>query len=126
MGTGHPLIAAPLGATSVLVFAVPDSPLAQPRNVLIGNLSGALVCVGLVAAFGSEPWVMGLAVAVTIALTQAMRTVHPPAGAVALVGVLDHANWDFVFTPVLVGSLVLVLWTLVLNLAPGRSYPRHW
>lgn len=123
----HPFIAAPLGATAVLVFGVPDSPLAQPRNVIGGNLIAAIVCVTLVQTFGSAPWVMAMAVATTIKLMQLTRSVHPPAGAVALLGVLTQASWSYVFTPVLAGSIVIVFCTVLFNnTAPGRTYPKHW
>lgn len=123
----HPFIAAPLGATAVLVFGVPDSPLAQPRNVIGGNLIAAIICVTLVQTFGTAPWVMAMAVATTIKLMQLTRTVHPPAGAVALLGVLTHASWSYVFTPVLAGSIVIILCTILFNnTAPGRTYPKHW
>lgn len=125
--TDYPLIAAPFGATAVLVFAVPDSPLAQPRNVIGGNCLGAIIALIFVHAFGSAPWVMALAVATTIKVMQLTRTVHPPGGAVALVGVMSSANWDFFWTPVLVGSVLIVLCTVIFNNSvPGRPYPRHW
>lgn len=125
--SAHPLIAAPLGATAVLVFGVPDSPLAQPRNVIGGNLIAALICVILVYFFGSAPWVMALAVAATIKLTQLTRTVHPPAGAVALLGVLNHVSWQYIFTPILLGSVIIVGCTVLYSsAAPGRAYPKHW
>lgn len=123
----YPLIAAPMGATSVLVFGVPHSPLAQPRNVIGGNFIGAFVSIALVQSFGMAPWVMATAVATTIVLMKLTRTVHPPSGAVALVGVMSGVSWDFLLTPVLAGSIVIVLWTYVFNnLSPGRSYPEHW
>ena len=123
----YPFIAAPMGATAVLVFGVPDSPLSQPRNVIGGNLIAAIVCVLSVEIFGTGPWVMGLAVATSIKLMQLTRTLHPPGGAIALLGVLTHASWSFVFTPVLAGSIVIVLCTVLFNnTAPGRSYPKHW
>lgn len=123
----HPFIAAPLGATAVLVFGIPDSPLAQPRNVIGGNLIAAIICVTLVQVFGTAPWVMALAVATTIKLMQLTRTVHPPSGAVALLGVLTHASWSYVLTPVLAGSVVIVFCTVLFNnTAPGRTYPKHW
>ena len=126
--SSYPLIAAPFGATAVLVFGVPDSPLAQPRNVIVGNTIGALTCVVLVNLFGTAPWVMALAVATTIKLTQLTRTVHPPAGAVALVGVLSNAeDWHFIFTPALGGSIIIVLVTVIFsNLVESRPYPKHW
>ncbi len=125
--TPYPFIAAPFGATAVLVFGVPDSPLAQPRNVIGGNLIAALICVLCVALLGTAPWVMAIAVATTIKLTQILRVVHPPAGAVALLGVLSHATWQYIFTPVLAGSVMIVLCTVVFSsAAPGRAYPKHW
>ncbi|WNZ47717.1 HPP family protein [Leptolyngbya boryana CZ1] len=124
--TQYPLIAAPFGATAVLAFAVPDSPLAQPRNLIGGNLIGAIVCITLVYAFGTAPWVMALAVATAIKLMQLTKTLHPPGGAVALVGVMSEASWDFLLTPVLTGSIVILLCTIAFNnLVPGRLYPKH-
>ncbi|PZO08937.1 MAG: HPP family protein [Leptolyngbya foveolarum] len=125
--TPYPLIAAPFGATAVLVFGVPDSPLAQPRNIIGGNLIAATICVICVALWGTAPWVMAIAVATTIKLTQLTRTVHPPAGAVALLGVLGNASWSYILTPVLIGSVVMVIFTVLFShAAPGRNYPRHW
>jgi HPP family len=127
VSTHYPLIAAPFGAAAVLVFAVPSSPLAQPRNLIFGNLIGGLASVIMVSLFGTEPWVMALSVATAIKLMQLTKTLHPPGGAVALVGVMSHAKWEFLFTPVLTGSIVLLLCTIAFNnLMPGRSYPQHW
>jgi CBS-domain-containing membrane protein len=123
----YPLVAAPLGASSVLLFGHPDSPLAQPRNLLLGNGLAALASVVCVAWLGTAPWVMGLAVALAITAGQLLRCLHPPAGAVALLGVLLHAGPSYVFAPVLAGSLVLLLVALVFSrLTPGRRYPQHW
>lgn len=125
--TKYPLIAAPFGAAAVLVFAVPESPFAQPRNVIVGNCLGAIVSLVMVHLFGSGPWVMALAVATTIKVMQLTKTLHPPGGAVALVGVMSHAEWDFLITPVFAGAVVMVLCTFAFNnLVPGRSYPKHW
>ena len=125
--TGYPLIVAPFGATAVLVFAVPESPLAQPRNVIGGCVVGGIVCVACVSLFGTAPWVMALAVATSIQLMQFTHTLHPPAGAIALVGVMSDASWDFVITPVLTGAVVLVLCTVAFSRwIPGRPYPKHW
>jgi CBS-domain-containing membrane protein len=126
VGSGYPLIAAPFGAAAVLVFAVPDAALAQPRNLIIGNFLGAVVSVVMVFLFGSEPWVMALAVATAIKLMQLTKTLHPPGGAVALVGVMSKAEASFIFTPVFLGSVILLVCTIVFNnLMPGRSYPKR-
>jgi hypothetical protein len=127
VNTPYPLIAAPFGAAAVLVFAVPSSPLTQPRNLIFGNLIGAIVSLVMVSLFGTQPWVMALAVATSIKLMQLTKTLHPPGGAVALVGVMSNAQWSFLFTPVLTGSIVLLFCTVLFNnVMPGRSYPQHW
>jgi len=124
----YPLVVAPFGASTVLLFGHPSSPLAQPRNVVLGNTVAAIVSVGCVMAFGDAPWVMGLAVAVTIALGQVLRCLHPPAGAVALLGVLLKAQPEFIWMPVLSGSLVMMLIAVAYSrLQPGAEhYPHHW
>ncbi len=125
--TGTPLLMAPFGATSVLIFGVPDSPLAQPRNVIGGNFIAALVSLTILHLFGSEPWAMAMAVATAIGMMQLTGTVHPPSGAVALVVMMSKASWQFLLTPALEGSIILVLCAVVFNnLAEERSYPKHW
>ena len=125
--TGMPLLMAPFGATSVLIFGVPDSPLAQPRNVIGGNLIAALISLIILHLFGSDPWAMAMAVATAIGIMQLTGTVHPPSGAVALVVMMSKASWQFLLTPALEGSIILVLCAVVFNnLAEERSYPQHW
>ena len=122
-----PLLMAPFGATSVLIFGVPDSPLAQPRNVIGGNLVSALISLTILHLFGSSPWAIGLAVATCIALMQFTRTLHPPGGAIALVVMMTKADWQFLLTPTLEGSIIMVLCAVVFNnLAEERTYPKHW
>lgn len=126
--SGKLLLAAPLGASSVLLFGYPASPLAQPRNIVLGNLVGALLSVAAVALLGQGPLVIALTVGLTILLGQQLRCLHPPAGGLAFLGVLLGAKGPFVLFPVLSGSLLLVL------LAAGFSrwvkgampYPHHW
>ena len=125
--TNSPLLMAPFGATSVLIFGVPDSPLAQPRNLIGGNLVAALVSLTILHLFGSSPWAMGMAVATAIGMMQFTGTLHPPSGAVALVIMMTKAPWNFLLTPVLEGSIILVLCAVVFNnLAEERTYPKHW
>ncbi len=122
-----PLLMAPFGATSVLIFGVPDSPLDQPRNVIGGNLVSALVSLTILHLFGSDPWAMGMAVATAIGMMQLSATLHPPSGAVALVVMMTKAPWQFLLTPALEGSIILVLCAVVFNnLAEERTYPKYW
>ena len=117
---------APLGASAVLVFAVPSSPLAQPWAVVGGNTVSALVGIACVHAVGSPELAAALAVGLAIALMFALRCLHPPGGAsallVALGGVTDPR---FALYPVLVNSLLLVAVGMAYNQATRRSYPHR-
>ncbi len=122
--SNYHLVVAPFGASTVLLFGHPSSPLAQPRNVVFGNSVAAAVSVSCVMAFGDGPWVMG----VDIVLGQVLRCLHPPAGAVALLGVLLKAQAGFIWMPVLSGSLVMMLVAVAYSRPqPGEEhYPHHW
>ena len=126
--SGHVLIVAPLGASCVLLFGYPASPLAQPRNIVLGNLIGALVGVSLASTAGQGPAVLALAVGLTILLGQQLRCLHPPAGGMAFLAVLLKVPWSFLLFPVLSGSLLLVLlaWGFSRWVPAAPAYPRHW
>ncbi|MEH2414640.1 HPP family protein [Nostoc sp.] len=125
--TNSPLLMAPFGATSVLIFGVPDSPLAQPRNVIGGNLLAAIVSLIILHFIGSSPLAMGMAVSSAIGIMQLTGTLHPPSGAVALVVMMTKPDWLFLLTPAFEGSMILVLCAVIFNnLAEERTYPKHW
>ena len=126
--SGHPLIVAPLGASCVLLFGYPASPLAQPRNLVLGNSLGALVGVILVPLIGRGPIALALAVAITILLGQQLRCLHPPAGGLAFLVVYLGLSWGFLLFPVFSGSLLLVLlaWSFSRWVSGAAPYPRHW
>ena len=121
------IVIAPFGATCVLIFAAPDSPLAQPRNVIGGHLLATAISLIMLHFFGNHWWVISMTVATSIAAMQLTRTLHPPAGADPLVVILTHAPWSFIIIPVLVGSVILVLCaTITNNVAKDRHYPKYW
>lgn len=119
---------APLGASAVLVFAVPSSPLAQPWNCVVGNTVSAAYTLVLLNAVpgGSQTALAALAVGGAIALMLACRALHPPGGAVALLTVLAWADllplgWQLL-VPMAVLSALLVATGVLYHRAWGRSY----
>jgi len=119
---------APMGASSVLLFAVPASPLAQPWSIMGGNIIAAIVGVTCAKLIGEPILAAGFAAAVAIGAMFAFRCIHPPSGAVALTAVLGgpavHAmGYSFVLMPVALNSLLLLLTALFFNNATGRRYP---
>lgn len=115
----QPLIMAPFGASCVLLYAVSQSPLAQPRNVILGHLLSAAVGLIALKLLGTSIWAIALAVGVAIAVMQYFACVHPPAGANPLVILLTahqmDYSWHFLFFPVLLGAVILVLIAYVVN-----------
>ncbi len=107
--TNISLLMAPFGATAVLVFGLPDSPLAQPKNVILGHLITALIGVLFVQLIGVSPLTLAVATGIAVSTMLLTKTTHPPAGANAILIMLSGQGWLFLITPVLIGAVVMVL-----------------
>jgi CBS domain-containing membrane protein len=123
-----PLIVAPIGASAVLLFAVPASPLAQPWPIVGGNTISALVGVTVAHYVGDPMIAVGLAVGLAILAMSLTRSLHPPGGAAALTAVIGgpavaSAGYWFPFVPVAINSVILVLLGLVFHRLAKRNYP---
>ncbi len=122
-GSATPWLVAPLGASAVLVFAVPASPLAQPWSVIGGNVISALIGSACAHLIGDPAWAAAMAVAAAIAAMFALRCLHPPGGASALLAALGAVGPGFALFPMLVDSALLVTAGVVYNQLTGRRYP---
>lgn len=126
------LLIGSFGATSVLLYAAPESPLAQPRNVIGGSVLSALVGVACFQLFGAGWVAAAAAVSTAILVMQLTHTLHPPGGATALIAVIGSDDvhglaWHFAFIPVAAGcAIMLSVAVLINNLARHRRYPLHW
>ena len=123
-----PIIVAPLGASAVLVFAVPSSPLAQPWPVVGGNILSTLIGVATFNLVPDMPMAAGIAVGGAILAMSLLRCLHPPGGAAALTAVIGGhgvhaAGYAFAFAPVGINSIALVSIAMFLHRATGHSYP---
>jgi CBS domain-containing membrane protein len=123
------------GASSVLIYGVINSPLAQPRNLIGGHVICALTGVTIYLLIPVEAWLTGaLAVSISIVLMQITKTLHPPGGATALIAVIGSPKihtlgYLYVLSPVLSGVTILLLVALIFNnMTSHRRYPlnRHW
>jgi CBS domain-containing membrane protein len=129
-GSALPILIAPMGASAVLLFAVPASPLAQPWSIVGGNLVAALIGVSVALLIASPFWAAAVAIGLAIAAMMALRCLHPPSGAVALTAVLGgpairDLGYGFVLWPVGANSLLLLAVALLFNNLVGRSYPHR-
>lgn len=120
------------GASSVLIYGLINSPLAQPRNLIGGHLVCALTGVSIHHPIPAEVWLSSaLSVSVAIVLMQITKTLHPPGGATALIAnigspKIQALGFYYVLSPVLSGVIILLLVAIVCNNATShRSYPRN-
>lgn len=108
-GLHHPLLLAPFGASCVLLFVAPDSPLAQPRNVLAGYALATAVGFAALWLFPGAWWAVALAVGATISLMAVLHCVHPPAGAHPIVILLGGPAWKVLLPTLVIGLGLLLL-----------------
>ena len=133
--TNEPIIMGSFGASIFVLFVLPDSPFAQPRNVIFGHFVTTLIGLTFFHLVSSEWWSMAIALALAIAAMQILRVPHPPAGSNPFIVFLLGANndpmiidsWDFLWMPTLIGSVLIVMVALLYNnLSKDRSYPKYW
>ncbi|WP_439182389.1 HPP family protein [Carboxylicivirga taeanensis] len=125
--TGSAFLMAPFGATCVLAFGVPDSPLAQPRNIIGGHLISTLIGLVCLYLLGNTWYSLAIGVGLSIGIMQLTRTTHPPAGANPLVVILGAKSFLFILNPVLSGAFIITAIALIFNnLSSNRKYPKYW
>jgi len=126
----NPWFIAPMGASAVLLFAVPASPLAQPWSIVGGNTVSALIGVACAAHVADATLACALAASLAIGAMFLLRCLHPPSGAVALTAVLGgpavrSLGYAFVLWPVAIDSLLLLMTALLFNVSARRRYPHR-
>ena len=127
---GLPLIVAPMGASAVLLFAVPASPLAQPWSMLGGNILSALVGIGCAMLIPDKVWAAAAAVSLAIAAMNLCRCLHPPGGAMALTAVIGGpavaaAGWSFALVPVGLNCVLMLAMAWAFNNSTRQRYPHR-
>lgn len=122
-----PLVLGSFGATCVLVFAYPDVPFSQPRNIVFGHLFSSFIGLMFLTVFGPHWWAVGLATGTAIAFMMFTRTVHPPAGSNPVIVFLSQPSWSFLLYPTLIGTLIVTLLAILYNnMTRSSNYPKYW
>lgn len=125
-----PLIIAPMGASALLLFAIPSSPLAQPWPIIGGNIVSALSGL-LVTHYVAEPAVAaGCSVGLAIAAMSLLRCLHPPGGSTALAAALGGPvvatyGIGFALVPVGINAVVLTALGILFHRFSSHSYPHR-
>lgn len=124
------LLGAPIGASAVLIFAVPSSPLAQPYAAIVGTIVSTLVGVFAARTFGHTAFAAGFSVGGSILAMSALRCLHAPGGGSALVPVIAGPEvlahgYALALVPFGLNALVLVVLGLIFHRVSGHSYPHR-
>lgn len=115
------------GASTLLLFALPDAALAQPRAVVGGHLIASLIALGCLSLFGQTWWAVGLATGLAVGGMMWTRTVHPPAGSNAIIVFLAKPGWGLLLFSTLAGTLLLIAIAMAYHRTTRRHrYPRYW
>jgi CBS domain-containing membrane protein len=137
----NPILASSFGATCVLVYGSPESSLAQPLCVIVGNLVSAAIGVSLRILLESLPIYLfptfqiiaaALSVAISTIVMQWMRVLHPPGGATALAAIIGDSSvknlgYYYLLVPIFLGNLILILVAVLINnISDQQSYPQYW
>jgi CBS domain-containing membrane protein len=124
-----PWVVASMGASAVLLFAVPKGPLSQPWSFVAGHLFSAFVGISVAKIVPDPVIASALAVSLAIFVMYVTRCLHPPGGATALTAVvggsaITELGYMYMLTPIALNLIVMLVWALIINnLIPNRCYP---
>ncbi|VAW61797.1 hypothetical protein MNBD_GAMMA11-2249 [hydrothermal vent metagenome] len=127
--SGSALIVPSMGASAVLVFAVPHGKLSQPWSLVGGHLVSAVIGVACFQLIGHPFIAAGMAVGLAIGAMHLLNCVHPPGGATALAAVIGgpaiHSlGYSYVISPILLNVSIIFITAIVFNsLFAWRRYP---
>ena len=123
--TGHVLLIPAMAGTMALVAAAPHFPLAQPRNVVLGQTIAAALGLA-VGAVDHSLWAAAVAASLTVGVTVATRTAHAPAAATAVVGVLTVSGFVSFFVCAVAAAVVITATAVAASRLTRTRYPVYW
>ena len=117
---------ASFGSTMVLLYGYPESPFAQPKNIIVGHFLTSLVGI-IFLNFVHLPIFINIPIAVGfgVMLMILFKVTHPPAGGNPIIVIIGSVSYDYLLTPVIVGSIVVILFGVIINkFILKKKYPK--
>ncbi len=117
---------ASFGSTMVLLYGYPESPFAQPKNIILGHFLTALVGIIFLnyvplPVFVNIPLAVGFGVMFMILF----KVTHPPAGGNPIIVIIGSVSFDYLLSPVLIGSIIVVMFGIIINkFLFKKEYPK--
>lgn len=118
-----------MGASAVLLFAVPHGTLSQPWPLFGGHMLSAIIGVTCALLLGNIYLSAALAVGLAIGVMHLFRCVHPPGGATALAAVIGGESirslgYGFLVFPTLINCAIIFITAMIFNnVFAWRRYP---
>lgn len=127
VSTNKLMLLGSFGASALLIFALPEAPLSQPRAVVCGHLFASVIAFLCLLAFGPQWWAIGVATGLAVGAMMYTRTVHPPAGSNAIIVFLSKPTCAYLVSSTLLGTITLVIIGAIYHRAARRhKYPQYW
>ena len=117
---------ASFGSTMVLLYGYPESPFAQPKNIILGHFLTALIGI-IFLNFVPLPIFLNIPVAVGfgVMFMILLKVTHPPAGGNPIIVIIGSVSFDYLLTPVLIGSIIVVMFGVLINkFLFKKEYPK--
>ena len=117
---------ASFGSTMVLLYGYPESPFAQPKNIILGHFLTALIGI-IFLNFVPLPIFLNIPVAVGfgVMFMILLKVTHPPAGGNPIIVIIGSVSFDYLLTPVLIGSIIVVVFGVIINkFLFKKEYPK--
>ena len=116
---------ASFGSSMVLLYGYPESPFAQPKNVFFGHFTTTLVGLLFLYLFPIPIFlIIPLAVGVGVGLMILLNVTHPPAGGNPIIVIIGSVSFDYLFSPVVTGSIIIIIFAIVINrFLLKKNYP---
>jgi len=113
------------GSSMILLYGYPESPFAQPKNIFFGHLLTSVVGIIFLNLIPLPIYILiPFAVGISVGLMILLNVTHPPAGANPIIVIMGSVSLDYLITPIILGSLIILVFGIILNrLILKKKYP---